>query len=73
MVENNVSIALMAGCKYNYFAYLWEFLEESDGMGSDVDSSIDLFARRKLDLETDIMGQIGWLIAMNEGLIQIQD
>ena len=69
MVEHDVRVTLMAGCKDDNLAELCQFLQESDSVWPDVDPCINFLSSRELDFETDIVRGIYTFIAMNKGLI----
>ena len=73
MVEDYISITLMTCCKDDDLTDLRHFFQKLLGIWTDIDSRIDELSSWKFDLESDIMRKAQILIAMNQGLVKIQN
>ena len=73
MVEDYISITLMTCCEDDDLTDLRHFFQKLLGIWTDIDSRIDELSSWKFDLESDIMRKAQILIAMNQGLVKIQN
>ena len=73
MVQDNIGVAFMTGCKDYNLTELREFFEELHGVGTDIDSGIDFLSSGELDLEGDVMRDAEVFIAMDESFIEVEN
>ena len=69
MIQNNISIALMAGCKDDDLAYLRKLFEKLSCKWSDIDTGIDFFTGWEFNFEGNIVRQAKVFITVDKGLI----
>lgn len=72
VVQHHISIALVTCRKHYDLAELRQLFQQLHSMRSDINSSINLFSSGKLNLQTHIIRRLQSLIAVNQGLIQVQ-
>lgn len=75
VVEDNISVSLVAGRKHDNFEVLINELETLAGKRPDVEASPEDFARHGGDVEVDVGGPCGVLLAdaVRECLVQVED
>jgi len=73
IVKDYVSVARMASGKYDDLEVFAEVFDDLLGVGSDVDARFDDFACREGYGKLDIIRRSQSVIAVNEGLVQVED
>lgn len=73
IIKNDIGVAFVACRKHDDLAHFRQFFQKLFGKGSNIDPGVNLFPGRKLDLQSDIMGKGQILVAMDEGLIEIEN
>jgi hypothetical protein len=71
LIEHHISIGLMAGCKCDDFEGFSHFFQETYGIGPDCKICICVFPILQFDGQNQVMRLIWFLLAVNNGLIDI--
>lgn len=73
VVKHNVRVATVRGCKNDHFEILAEVFDYFLGVRADVDACFDDLASRESNGQLNIKRRYQCVVAVDEGLIEIED
>jgi hypothetical protein len=63
----------VAGCKQNYLEVFAQVFEDFDGVRADVDAGFNDLSCREFYGEFDVIGRVEGVVAVDEGLVEVED
>lgn len=72
VVEHHVSIAAVAGCENDELEVASELVQESNRIGPDIDTCVDLLPVGHFDGEDDVAGSLRVFVAVNQSLVEVE-
>ena len=73
VIDYYIGVACVAGGEDDDLEIFAEVFEDLLGVGADVDACFNELAGGKFDGQFDVVGRVEVVIAVNEGLVQIED